>query len=191
MASQSTATNKPGAHEVFKAFLAVGATSFGGGVVGHIRNSVVVKRAWMDDSTFVELLTISQSLPGLNAANMALLAGDRLAGTRGAIAALAGICLPGALLMYLVGVLYEAERQRPLVTAALAGIAPAAAGLLLATTFKLGRASVAKLDDLLFVALTVIGINRLHWPVPRALIGVGLLAILWHALVRRLKGLSG
>jgi chromate transporter len=183
MARRSTATSSA----IFRAFLVVGATSFGGGVVAHIRNSVVVKHAWVDDAAFVELLTISQTLPGLNAANMALLVGDRLSGARGAAAALAGICLPGALLMYLVGVMYEAERQRPLVTAALAGIAPAAAGLILATTFKLGRASIAKLDDLLFVALTVIGINRLHWSVPRVLIGVGVLAIVWHALLRRLK----
>jgi len=186
MARQSTDTSSSPL-SIFKAFLVVGATSFGGGIVAHIRNSVVVKHAWLDDAAFVELLTISQTLPGLNAANMALLVGDRLSGTRGAVSALAGVCLPGALLMYLVGVVYEAERQRPLVTAALAGIAPAAAGLLLATTFKLGRTSIAKLDDLVFVALTVVGINRLHWSVPRALIGVGVLAIVWHALARRFK----
>src|SRR5580765_7134750 len=140
--------------EIFGAFLQIGATSIGGGLVAHIRSSVVVKRRWVDDATFVEVLTISQALPGLNSANMALLIGDRLSGASGALAALAGICLPGAVLMYFVGLMYNVERQRPLVVAALEGIAPAAAGLLLATTLKLGQRSFSRVDDVLFIVLT-------------------------------------
>ncbi|HET6957293.1 MAG TPA: chromate transporter [Vicinamibacterales bacterium] len=178
MNDESTATRLA---KIFVAFLVIGATSFGGGVVAHLRTSIVVKRRWMDDKTFIELLTISQTLPGLKAANLAMLIGDRLSGAAGAIAAIAGICLPGALLMYLVGVMYQVERQRPLVEAALTGVAPAAVGLILATTAKLGRASLSCVADLMFVALTVVCVNRLHVPVPLALIGVAVLAILWHA----------
>src|SRR5215471_13912571 len=100
---RSTDTNdapRPRLHQIFLAFLEIGATSFGGGVVAHLRNTIVAKRRWTDDATFVELLTISQTLPGLNTANMAMLLGDRLAGPRGAVAALAGLCLPGAALMF-------------------------------------------------------------------------------------------
>ena len=76
-------------------FLIIGATSFGGGVVAYLRNSLVSKRAWLDDKGFVELLSISQSLPGLNSTNMAILIGDRLCGLAGALAGIVGICLPG------------------------------------------------------------------------------------------------
>src|SRR6185369_6327695 len=151
-----------GTSSIFAAFLLIGATSFGGGVVAHIRNSVVVKHRWVDDATFVEVLTISQSLPGLNAVNMSLLLGDRLTGASGALAAAAGVCLPGAVLMYLVGLMYQAERQRPLLLAALEGIAPAAAGLLFATTLKLGRRSFSRLDDFVFIVVTVLCINQLR-----------------------------
>jgi len=80
---------------LFAAFFFVGATSIGGGLVMHLRNSVVTRHRWMDDKKFVELLAISQPLPGLKAANLAVLIGDRLRGTPGAIAAIAGVCLPG------------------------------------------------------------------------------------------------
>jgi chromate transporter len=165
---------------IFAAFLLIGATSFGGGVVAYLRASLVGKHAWVDDETFVELLSISQSLPGLNATNMAVLVGDRLRGAPGAIAAICGICLPGALLMYIVGMLYHEHGNRPLVTAMLHGVAAAAVGLILATTVQLGRKSMAGVFDLVFVALAVIGVNRLHLSVPLVLLGVGGLAIFWY-----------
>ncbi|MBV8553237.1 MAG: chromate transporter [Acidobacteriaceae bacterium] len=173
-------TAKPTVAGIFGAFLLIGATSFGGGVVAYLRSSLVTKHKWVDDKTFVELLAISQTLPGLNATNMAILVGDRLRGLPGAIAAVIGICLPGALLMYLVGMVYHEHGDRPLVTAALKGVAAAAVGLILATTVQLSKKSLAHVYDLVFIALTVIGVNRLHQRVPRVLVVVGILAILWY-----------
>jgi chromate transporter len=166
--------------EIFGGFLLIGATSFGGGVVAYLRSSLVGKHQWLDDKEFVQLLSISQTLPGLNATNMAILVGDRLRGALGAIAAICGVCLPGALIMYAVGIAYHEHGNRPLVTAMLHGVAAAAVGLILATTVQLGRKSLAGLYDLVFVALAVVGVNRLHLSVPYVLLGVGALAILWY-----------
>jgi chromate transporter len=174
------ASGKVSVAEIFGAFLLIGATSFGGGVVAYLRSSLVEKHRWVDDKTFVEMLAISQSLPGLNATNMAILVGDRLRGAVGAIAAILGVCLPGALLMYAVGTLYHVHGGRPLVTAMLRGVAAAAIGLILATTVQLGRKSLDGIYDLVFVALAVIGVNRLHLSVPYVLLGVGALGILWY-----------
>jgi chromate transporter len=165
---------------IFRAFLLIGATSFGGGVVAYLRSGLVDKQRWLDDTEFVELLSISQTLPGLNATNMAVLVGDRLGGIRGAIAGLIGVCLPGALIMIGAGMLYRHHESRPVTTAMLHGVAAAAVGLILATTLQLGRKSLAHLADLVFVALTVIGIHVFHQSVPRVLFAVGALAVLWY-----------
>jgi chromate transporter len=174
--------------QIFRAFLLVGATSFGGGVVAYLEASLVGKRRWVGDEAFVELLSISQTLPGLNATNLAILVGDRLRGAPGAIAALCGICLPGALLMYLVGMTYHEHGGGPLVTAMLRGVAAAAVGLILATTMQLGRKSLHRLVDLVFVALAVIGVSTLHLSVLTVLLGVGALAIFWHRPRSQRKG---
>ena len=121
---------------IFLEFLLIGATSFGGGVVAYLRSGLVTKRGWVDDQKFVEYLAISQTLPGLNATNMAVLVGDRLRGFFGALAAIVAICLPGALLMLIAGVMYQAHGDNPLVTAMLRGVAAAAVGLILATTIR-------------------------------------------------------
>ena len=166
--------------DIFIEFLLIGATSFGGGVVAYLRNGLVTKRQWIDDKEFVEFLAISQTLPGLNATNMAMLVGDRLRGGLGATAAIFGICLPGAVLMYIMGILYQHHGSRPLSNAALRGVAAAAVGLILATTWQLGRKSLSDIYDVGFVLLTVIGVDRLHQSVPRTLIIVGAMAILWY-----------
>ncbi|HKD85539.1 MAG TPA: chromate transporter [Terriglobales bacterium] len=165
---------------IFLEFLFIGATSFGGGVVAYLRDGLVRKRRWVDDREFVEYLAISQSLPGLNATNMAVLVGDRLRGFLGALTALIAICLPGGVLMLVAGVAYHTHGGKPMITAVLKGVAAAAIGLVLATTIQLGKRSLAHAYDLVFIGLTVFGVDQLHQSVPRVLIVVGILAVLWY-----------
>ena len=165
--------------DVFLQFLIIGATSFGG-VVPYLRENLVTKNHWVDDKEFVELLSISQSLPGLNATNMAILLGDRLKGWLGAFAGLLGVCLPGGMLMLAVGMFYRVHGDHAFVTKLLAGVAAAAAGLLLATVIQLGKKSLSHRFDLFFVLVTVLAVNRMHLGVPKTLVIVGLVAILFH-----------
>ena len=164
---------------IFLEFLIIGATSFGG-VIPYLREALVSKRNWIDDKQFVEMLSISQSLPGLNATNMAILVGEKLRGIMGSIAALLGICLPGGVLMYIVGILYHQHGDHAWITASLKGVAAAAVGLILWTVVQLSKKSLVDKFDFIFMALTVIGVNRFHQSVPRTLIAVGILAILFH-----------
>jgi chromate transporter len=165
--------------DIFWQFLVIGATSFGG-VVPYLREGLVTKNHWVDDKEFVELLSISQSLPGLNATNMAILLGDRLKGWMGALAGIAGICLPGGLLMLCVGMFYRIHGDHAFITYMLKGVAAAASGLLLATVIQLGKKSLSHRFDLVFVLVTVLAVNRLHLGVPKTLVFVGLAAIFFH-----------
>jgi chromate transporter len=164
---------------IFMEFLKIGATSFGG-VVPYLRTALVSDKHWLDDKQFVEMLSMSQSLPGLNATNMAILVGERLRGIKGSIAAIVGICLPGAVFMYAVGIFYHQHGDHVWVTAALKGVAAAAVGLILATVVQLSGKSLEGKFDFVFMAMTVIAVNRLHLSVPRTLIIVGIIAILFH-----------
>src|SRR5215467_5555830 len=138
-AAPSAAPTRVTLAQIFTVFLTIGATSIGGGVVAYLRRGLVAKRGWLDDATFVQMLSISEALPGLNGTNIAILAGDRLRGARGAIAAILGICLPGALIMFAVALGYHAHGDRPVVAAMLATIAAAAVGLTFSVTVQLGQ----------------------------------------------------
>jgi chromate transporter len=166
--------------EIFRAFLVVGGISFGGGLIVYLRNTLVNKHRWLDEAAFVDMISISQTLPGSYAVNIGVFVGDRLRGTSGAVAAVVGLCLPAALFMFAAGVFYGIHGERPDVAAMLHGVAAAAVGLVVAVTLEIGRESVRQLFDLVIVALVVIGVHLLHLRVPYVLLGAGALAIWWH-----------
>lgn len=163
--------------DIFLTFLLIGATSFGGGVVAYLRNSLVVSKQWFDEEQFLSLLEISQALPGLNATNMAVVAGDRLRGPAGAVAAFAGITLPGALLVFALGVLYAANHSNPAVNGILHGVAAASVGLLAAVTLQIGHRQFEHLRDIAIVAAVVIMVSVLHLPLPVVLLTVAPVAL--------------
>lgn len=66
----------------------------------------MTRRQWVSSDEFMVLLSISQTMPGLNAVNLSILMGDRLRGGRGALVAALGILLPGALVVLGIGTLY-------------------------------------------------------------------------------------
>ncbi len=180
MSDEAIRPPRPSIGRIFWEFLLIGATSFGGGVVAYLRNGLVTRNAWLDDKSFVELLSISQTMPGLNATNMAVLVGDRLRGVLGSVAALVGICLPGGLFMFTAGYLYHFHKSMPGAPAALKGVAAAAVGLVLATTVQLSGKSLKGVMDLIIVAVSAVGVAVFHWSVLWVLLGVGLLAVLWY-----------
>lgn len=180
MKAEPAPSQKVSSAEIFLTFLIIGATSFGGGVVAYLRNALVTKKKWLDDSHFLELMSISNTLPGLNATNMSILAGDRVGGTIGSIAAMVGMCLPGFIFMTVAGILYGEHGDRPLVTAALRGVAAAAVGLLAATWFQIGKKSVKGFYDAFIILAAVLGVNHFKFSVPVVLLAVGALSIFIH-----------
>jgi chromate transporter len=166
--------------EIFITFLVIGATSFGGGVVAYLRDALVSKKKWFDDIEFLEMTSISNTLPGLNATNMAIIAGDRLAGWLGATLALLGMCVPAFIFMTAAGMVYAEAHARPLATAALRGVAAAAVGLIAATWFKIGKKSLTGFYDAFLVMAAIMGVNYFRWGVPITLLAVGGLAIFIH-----------
>lgn len=92
-----------GAGEVFLAFLKLGLTAFGGPAahIGYFRETFVVRRRWLDDAAFADLVALAQFLPGPASSQTGLAIGLLRAGPLGALAAWAGFTLPSAVLMVL------------------------------------------------------------------------------------------
>ncbi|MEM0924272.1 MAG: chromate transporter, partial [Pseudomonadota bacterium] len=93
-----------GAWEVFRAFLGLGLTSFGGPVahLGFFRTAFVARRAWLSDQAYGELVALCQFLPGPASSQVGFAIGWMRAGPLGGLAAWAAFTLPSAILMVLV-----------------------------------------------------------------------------------------
>jgi chromate transporter len=88
--------------EVFWAFLKLGLSSFGGPIahIGYFHREFVVKRAWLDEERYAQLLAISQFLPGPASSQVGFSVGLLRAGWLGGLAAWAGFTLPSASLLF-------------------------------------------------------------------------------------------
>jgi chromate transporter len=89
--------------EVLRAFLKLGLTSFGGPVahLGYFRREFVVRRAWLDERAYADLVGLCQFLPGPASSQTGFAIGLMRAGYLGGLAAWAGFTLPSAIAMTL------------------------------------------------------------------------------------------
>ena len=156
------ATEKVGLVALFVEFLLIGAVSFGGGIVAYEKILLTEKKKWLSQDEFMAALAISQTMPGLNSVNLAILAGDKLRGSLGAFVAMFGLILPGSLFVIIAGYAYKEGQDHPIVNLLLAGIAACATGLLAAITYKLGADLFKQLRPLLIIVTTFILMSVLH-----------------------------
>lgn len=87
--------------EVFAAFLKLGLTSFGGPIahLGYFRDELVVRRKWISEEAYVDLVALCQFLPGPASSQTGFALGLMRAGPLGAAAAFIGFTLPSAILL--------------------------------------------------------------------------------------------
>jgi chromate transporter len=150
--------------DLFLQFLIVGAVSFGGGIIAYERILLVEKRKWLNADQFMAYLAISQTMPGLNSVNLAILTGDYLRGIKGSIIALLGLVLPGSALVLLLGLIYTALTDHAITVLLLTGIAAGATGLLAAVTYRIGDAHWKKPISLLLITVTFVLMSIVKLP---------------------------
>lgn len=89
--------------EVLGVFARLGLTSFGGPIahLGYFRQEIVVRRKWISESAYADLIALCQFLPGPSSSQMGIALGITRAGVWGGLAAWLGFTLPSALALTL------------------------------------------------------------------------------------------
>ncbi len=103
MPLQATATATLPIWSIFRIFLKLGLTSFGGPIahLGYYRNEFVLRRQWLDEARYGDLVALCQFLPGPASSQVGFALGVlRGGGLAGGLAAWVGFTLPSALLMF-------------------------------------------------------------------------------------------
>lgn len=149
---------RPGLGRQARTWIAIGVQSVGGGAstLFLMRRALVLQHRWISQAEFSDDWAISRISPGLTILSFTALLGGRIDGRRGTLIALAAMVAPAGLITLLLTMGFGAIRDEPLVTAAVAGMGPAALGLAAGVTARLassvvrrGRAALA--DGGLFV----------------------------------------
>lgn len=89
---------------IFRAYSRLGCTSFGGPIahLGYFHEEFVVRRRWVDETTYTGVVGLCQFLPGPASSQVGFTIGLLRGGTWYALAAWAAFTLPSALLMFAV-----------------------------------------------------------------------------------------
>ena len=117
--------------EIFLIFGKIGAFTIGGGIpmIAAIK-SELVKREWLNDEDFLEIIALAQAAPGLFAANISILTGHKLRGTAGSVVATIGSCLPPFLIILLIAIFFTGFKDNEYVIKAFKGIRPVVVALI-------------------------------------------------------------
>ena len=150
---------------LFSTFFKIGAFTFGGGwaMISIIEREVVDKNKWIERNDFLDLLAVSQALPGILAVNIATSVGDKIKGFKGSVTASAGTILPSFILILLIAIFLTPDmiKNNVVISSIFMGIRPAVVALIVAPVITSARS--AKLNYKTFwipvVVAALISIN--------------------------------
>ena len=125
-------------------FLKLGAISFGGpaSAIALMEDEVVRKRQWLSRQQFLDMLGMTNLIPGPNSTEMAINIGFARAGWPGLAVAGIGFIVPAALITAAVAWAYVRFGTLPLAESLLAGVKPAVIAVIAIAAWRLGRIAV-------------------------------------------------
>lgn len=131
--------------KLFLTFFKIGAFTFGGGwaMISIIEREIVDKNHWIEKDEFLDLLAVSQSIPGILAVNIAASVGDRISGLRGCISAAMGTILPSFLIILSIAIFLTPDliKSNATLSSIFMGIRPAVVALIIAPVISTARAA--------------------------------------------------
>lgn len=167
--------------EIAKLFLKLGIIGFGGPAV-HIammQDEVVVKKKWLTEQHFLDLIGATNLIPGPNSTEMAIHIGHEKGGWKGLITA--GICFifPAVIITGFFAWLYKEYGQIPEVKPFIYGIKPAIIAVILSAVFPLAKKSI-KTIQLGIIVAAVLLLSLLNFNEIFLMFGAGVLAVLLY-----------
>lgn len=147
--------------KLFFTFTKIGLFTIGGGyaVIPLIERDIV-SREWLSRDEFYELLSITESLPGVFATNIAALVGYKIKGIKGGVMAALGTIVAPFVIIILIAIFFRRFQENIWVERAFKGLRPAVVALIVSPCF------------------TAIKANRLTYKT--ALIPIAALLLMWQ-----------
>lgn len=150
---------------IFALMFKIGLFTFGGGyaMIHILEDEFVVKRKWLTDEEFSNLVVIAESTPGPIAINCSTYVGYKKEKILGSIFSTLGVCLPSFIIIYLISLFFNQFLDIEWVNAAFKGIQICVIFLILSAGMKMYK-KLAKTPFnliLFFITLSVMIILEL------------------------------
>ena len=144
--------------ELFKSTFLISAFTVGGGfvIIPLLKAKYVDEYGWISDKETLNLVAIAQSMPGVVAANAAIMLGYRMAGVSGTLVALLATILPPLITLSAISYFYDLFAANPYIQLNLKGMQCGATALIVNVAIDLVGKQVRKklLLPILIIAVT-------------------------------------
>lgn len=171
--------------EVAFVFLKLGIIGFGGPAahIALMREELVVRKNWLSDQEFLDLLSATNLIPGPNSTEMAIHIGYLRGGWPGLLLAGVSFILPAAVIVTAIAWLYVQYGRLPEIGGLLRGVKPAIIVVVLNAIWGLGR-SVLKSRTIVLLTCAAVGLNVLGVHELLVLFGSGAALALWRLMLQ-------
>jgi len=112
-----------------------------------MEREIVDKHQWLQREEFMDIMAVSQAMPGLFAMNMASHIGYKLRGTWGGIVGTMGVALPSIVAILLIAMFFQAFRDNIYVERIFRGVRPAVVALIAAPVFSMAKSAHLNLHN--------------------------------------------
>lgn len=129
--------------QLLKTFTNIGLFTIGGGyaMIPLIEKNIVDDKHWATREELLDLIAVAQSCPGIFAVNISIFIGNKVQGTKGALASALGACLPSFVIILALAILFQQFRDNVYVQRFFLGLRPAVAALIAVPVFRLAKSA--------------------------------------------------
>lgn len=130
--------------ELFIVFFKLGAFTIGGGVamLPLLQNILINEKKWFTEEEFLDIVAVTQSLPGVIAINMATYVGYKRKGFIGSLVSTIGVALPSFVLILIMANAISSVGDNSIAMGAMAALRATALGLIAVAVFQLAPAAI-------------------------------------------------
>lgn len=158
-----------------------------------MRDEVVRRRGWLDDAAYLDLVGVSNLIPGPTSSEVAMHVGHRRAGWAGFVVAGLAFVMPAVVIVGLLAWVYVTHGSQPAIGALLAGVAPVVVAIIAHAGWSIARTAIRTPLAALITGAAVVG-SLIGWSEIALLLGLGAVALVIHLGRRgfgRERGLAG
>jgi chromate transporter len=168
---------------LFKRFLKLGATAYGGPAIAqHMKKVIVIDLGWLKEPEFMQGIALCQLIPGATFVQMSAYIGYRLRGIGGALVCMAGFVLPAFTLILILSAIYFRFGDLWLVQSLFKGLAPIIVAIVLDAFINFGKPMVKDWKAIVIVGLAFAGFV-FHLNIVLVFLIAGALALLMRLAV--------
>ena len=170
--------------KLFLAFFKIGLFAFGGGygALSLIQDEIVQVNGWLDNQTFLNLISVAQITPGPIAINSATFIGYKLYGIPGSIAATVGVVLPSVFWIYILMKIIKLLSKRMNTDNIFIALRSAIVSLIAAATLRIGFSSIRDVFTVITFGAALFVLKKFKPSVVWVVLGTGIAGALFYGV---------